>query len=237
MDVYWLEQNTGDVPEGDDWLSRSECTRLEKLFIPKRRADWRLGRWTAKCALATYWGTPRDSAALAAMELRPEPSGAPEVFRDGRPMKLPLSLSHSSATGLCAIAPEAFRLGCDLEIVAPRSQAFLADFFTDGEQKLVALAPDACSGLLVTLLWSVKESALKALGCGLRADTRSVIAVLEGLPAILREHQGRLCATHTNGGTLRGCWWESGGLVRTIVAEPEPRRIVALEPGEIDPAV
>ena len=92
-------------PLGTQWLSGSERARLDGLHIPKRRADWRLGRWTAKCAVAVYLKLSREPEALAAVELRPAPSGAPEVFLHGRPAPVALSLSHSRGTGLCAIAP------------------------------------------------------------------------------------------------------------------------------------
>ena len=51
MDVYWYEQCAVDVPVADDWLSDSEKARVAAFRIPKRRADWRLGRW------GSYWST------------------------------------------------------------------------------------------------------------------------------------------------------------------------------------
>jgi hypothetical protein len=51
MDVSWLEQTQADVPGADDWLSASEAILLNDRRIAKCRADWRLGRWTAKRAL------------------------------------------------------------------------------------------------------------------------------------------------------------------------------------------
>jgi len=63
-DVYWLEQTEADVPAEDDWLSEREAVRLGRMRIPKRRADWRLGRWTAKRALAACLKLPGDTEAL-----------------------------------------------------------------------------------------------------------------------------------------------------------------------------
>ena len=60
MDVYWLEQSEADVPTADDWLSENEVARLNSLRVAKRRADWRLGRWTAKCAVAASLKLPGD---------------------------------------------------------------------------------------------------------------------------------------------------------------------------------
>lgn len=219
MHVYWLEQSDGDVPFGDAWLSGSERARLDGLHIPKRRADWRLGRWTAKCAVAAYLNLARDSAPLAAVELRPAPSGAPLVFIHGRPAAVALSLSHSHGIGLCAVAPPGAGVGCDLETVEPRSPAFLADYFTGEERSLVARTPAAVRDRVLTLLWSAKESTLKALGCGLRLDTRSVNAAPAGFLQTGDGEWRRVSVAHIGGSTFHGWWRVSRDVVYTVVAD------------------
>ena len=209
----------------------TERARLDGLHIPKRRADWRLGRWTAKCAVSAYLNLARDPAALAAVELRPAPSGAPLVFLHGRPAAVALSLSHSHGAGLCAVAPPGVEVGCDLETVEPRSPAFLADYFTGEERILVARTPAAMRDRVLTLLWSAKESALKALGCGLRQDTRSVNAAPAGFLPAHGEDWYRLSAAHIGGRTFHGWWRASRDFVYTVVAEPSPHRLLAIEPG------
>jgi 4'-phosphopantetheinyl transferase len=230
VDIYWLEQNESDVPFGDQWLSGSERARLAGFQIPKRRADWRLGRWTAKCALTRYWNLPRNLERLAAVELRPAPSGAPQVFLHGRPELVTLSLSHSSGTGLCAIAPGDAAVGCDLEEVEPRSARFLSDYFTGNEQNLVAHTPPNMRDQVLTVLWSAKESALKALCCGLRMDTRSVSAVPARAPQALGGEWRRVSAAHIDGRTFHGWWRESHNLAYSVVADPPPLRLVSLQP-------
>ncbi len=228
MDIYWLEQNDSDVPFGDQWLSGSERATLASLRIPKRRADWRLGRWTAKCAVAGYWKLPRSLEALAAVELLPAPSGAPKAFLHGRPAPVTLSLSHSRGTGLCVIAPAGAAVGCDLEKVEPRGPEFLADYFTEDERNLVARTPAEMRDQVLTLLWSAKESVLKALCCGLRMDTRSVNAA----PACDTQAPSGawrpVSAAHIKGRTFHGWWRDSHDLVYTVVADPQPLRLVAL---------
>ena len=74
MEVYWLEQSEGDVPTTDDWLSPDEVVRLSTMRIAKRRSDWRLGRWTAKNALAVYLlclKVPADPQVLASYRNTP----------------------------------------------------------------------------------------------------------------------------------------------------------------------
>ena len=175
MNVYWLEQTEADVSAEDDWLSANEAARLSRLRFPKRRADWRLGRWTAKRAVSAYLKTPPRPPDLAAIEIRPAPSGAPEVFIANRPADCTVSISHRGGVAACAVGQAGATLGCDLELVEPRSEAFIADYFTPEEQALVAQSDAADRFRLVALLWSAKESALKALRAGLRLDTRSVI--------------------------------------------------------------
>jgi 4'-phosphopantetheinyl transferase len=221
MQVYWLEQTEADVPLGNDWMGASERRCLEDLRFPKRRADWRLGRWTAKRALAGYWRFPAHPDALAAIEIRPAPSGAPEVFVSNEPASVTISLSHRAGRAACAVAQPNAALGCDLEINEQRSEAFLADYFTIGEQALVARAAAADRPRLVTLFWSGKESALKALRTGLRLDTRSVAVVCVNMP------QGRdtwrpLHVRCDDGAVFYGWWRETGSLLRTLVAAPKP---------------
>jgi 4'-phosphopantetheinyl transferase len=237
VDIYWLEQNGSDVPFGDQWLSGNERARLDELHIPKRRADWRLGRWTAKCAVAGYWNLSRGLEALSVVELRPAASGAPKVFLHGRPAPVTLSLSHSSGTGLCTIAPDDAAVGCDLEKVEPRSAQFLSDYFTGDEQNLVARTPAGMQDQVLTLLWTAKESVLKALCCGLRMDTRSVNAAPAGASRAPGAEWRRVSATHTSGRTFYGWWRESHDLVYTVVADPPPLRLVALQPNTRGPTI
>lgn len=226
MDVYWLEQSEADVPTGNDWLSSREVACLSRLRFAKRRTDWRLGRWTAKSALAKYLNSSAIPNILANIELRTSEPGAPEVLFENKPSEISVSLSHRSGIAVCAVAPSGGAIGCDLETIEPRSDAFVADYFTTEEQALVARTCEVDRSRVVTLLWSAKESALKALRVGLRADTRSVIVgyseALDGeLPSDLicwRPLQVR----HTGGQTFHGWWQHAGNLMRTVVAAPPP---------------
>ena len=174
MNIHWLEQVEADVPMENQWLGPAETACLERLRFPKRRADWRLGRWTAKQAVIAYLGLPAGPGALANIEIRAADSGAPEVFLSDQPAPVAISLSHRAGLALCALAPRETTIGCDLETVESRSDAFVDDYFTPDEKTLVARAETQDRPQLVTLLWSAKESTLKALRTGLRLDTTSV---------------------------------------------------------------
>jgi 4'-phosphopantetheinyl transferase len=253
MNVYWLEQTVADVPELPVWLSTKEATRLGSLRFAKRHADWQLGRWTAKLALATHWKLPAQPDIMADIEIHPAPSGAPEVFFESEPADVSISLTHRDGRAMCAIAPAGTALGCDLEVIEPRSDGFITDYLSADEQVLVSRVSLTERPALVTLLWSVKESALKALHTGLRLDTRSMTVELHdsARPAdegrspkntsfnsrvILGDRCWRtLQVRDPQGGIFHG-WWQrgSGNLVRTLVASPAPNQPILLNvPSEV----
>jgi len=249
MKVYWLQQTAPDMPGDHDWLSAREQVQLDSMRFPKRRAEWQLGRWTAKLAIAACLQLPADLHSLASIEVRPAPTGAPETFLGNQWAPVTISLSHRDGKAICAVAPDGGTLGCDLELIEPHSEAFIADYFTTEEQVLVAQAAAADRPWLATLLWSAKESALKALRTGLRLDTRSVIVSL--VDALGNQYEdGEVGASevfiknsafaacqadtvndwrplqvrHIHDQTFCGWWQRTGNLLRTIVAAPPPAR-------------
>lgn len=228
MQVYWLEQTESKVPPAKDWLSTGETICMEGLRFAKRRGDWRLGRWTAKQAVASYLNLSAGFSDLAKIEIRAAASGAPEAFVANRPAPATISLSHRNGIALCSVAPAGADLGCDLEIVEARSEAFIADYFTAEEQALIASACPADKSLMVALLWSAKESALKALREGLRLDTRSVgVTLVDGSCVVAGWNP--LSVRGVDGSSFPGWWRNSNGILRTIVANPSPDLPIAID--------
>jgi 4'-phosphopantetheinyl transferase len=217
-----LEQNNTDMPAHNDWLSAGDLAHLSAMRFEKRRNDWRLGRWTAKLALAAYLNLPADSQALAEIVIRPAPSGAPEVFLAGKPADVAISLSHSAGIAICAVTVSGVALGCDLEVIEPRSNDFLVDYFTAEEQALVTQAHESDRPLLVTLLWSGKESALKALREGLRLDTRSVVVNPANAVCPHQAHNWYPLRVSFGDQVFQGWWQHSHNVLRTMVATPSP---------------
>jgi 4'-phosphopantetheinyl transferase len=243
VNVYWLEQREADVPVQNDWLSAGETARLKGMRFEKRRADFRLGRWTAKRALAVYLNRPADFAAMAGIEIRPEPSGAPEVFLAGELADVTISLSHRAGTAICAVAASSVALGCDLEVIEPRSDGFLADYFTKEEQAFVARMPSGERSQILALLWSAKESALKALREGLRLDTRSLrVEAVDGTqregqmcdsaltssPSFVADIWHPLCVRLCTDQVFQGWWQHANDVLRTMVAAPSPSQPIPL---------
>lgn len=206
-----------EVPEDDSWLDPEEAERARGFIFPGRRLDFRLGRWTAKRAVAAWLGGCEELARIA---VRTSADGAPLVLVDGEPAPLEISFSHRDGRAACAVAPAGTRLGCDLEWVEPRSDAFVQDYFVPAEVELVMLAPVEERPLFANLIWSAKESALKALKTGLREDTRSVeVKLLDTAP----RDWGRLEVIRpASGEVFRGWWRREDGWVLTLVADPAP---------------
>jgi 4'-phosphopantetheinyl transferase len=216
MSVFWFERSNDAVPAHRDWLSAAEQIRLGTLRFPKRRADWLLGRWTAKCAVAAVLN---EGLAFADIEICAAPSGAPSVRIRNDPAALKISLSHRVGIACCAITLDPIAVGCDLELVEPRIPAFVSDYFTGEECELIARSSPGERTRLIALLWSAKESTLKTLGVGLRADTRSVSVIEPHEPSrLLTSDPGwRRLITKCPHGELCGWWQSFGELVRTVV--------------------
>lgn len=212
--LYLASGRAAEVPAGEAWLAPAERAVLSGLRVEKRALDWRLGRWVAKTAAGRALG--RD----VEVEILADEAGRPTARVAGRKAAdLPsVSLSHSRDVGFAAAWCGAGEVGCDVEAVEPRSEAFVDYYFTDTERERMAgsdLPPD----LIRNLLWSAKESALKALGMGLRADTRVVEVDGVGWPT----RPGRWAALDVigpEGGRFEGAWRELDGFVWTVLVGP-----------------
>lgn len=222
MIVYWLEQTEADMPQVESWLSPNEAALLRAMRFPKRRADWLLGRWTAKNAFAICFGCFAGPRALQEIEVRAAPSGAPEIFFRNEPSAATISLSHRAGVGVCTVAPSQVLLGCDVEIIEPHSDAFAADYFTAEEQASIAKATRVDRLRLLSLFWSGKESAMKALREGLRLDTRSMIVSLPARSSPTPNGWNPLQVRDPKGDILHGWWCQSGNLLRTVLGSPPP---------------
>jgi len=233
-EAFWFEQHHDDVPHGNEWLSPPEAARLDTLRIPKRAADWRLGRWTAKRALAQRLSLGDAHSALATIEIIAADSGAPVAFIGGQPSCTTISITHTHGRAACIVAAGATMLGCDMEFIEARSPSFIADYFTPEEQDAVLSAPAADRDLLTTLIWSAKESAMKAVGEGLRLDTRSVCVTRFGCPSPWSLWAP--LAVRASGGRVFEGWWRADDkFVRTVLSDSDMRAPSPLPLSQTDP--
>lgn len=177
-DIYYLRQKVTDLPDEDDWLSSGERSTLGTFQVPKRRSDWRLGRWTAKCAVSAYLGWSRER--LRDIEVLSLASGAPEIIVPGLTHAPEISISHSCDVCICVVGNPSAWIGCDLETLEVRSQAFIQTFFTPEEVAVLTSVPARERTTLANVIWSAKESYLKSTREGLRRDTKDVETIGAG---------------------------------------------------------
>jgi 4'-phosphopantetheinyl transferase len=256
VSAYWFEQTQASVPEHYEWLAKSELVILQRLHVPKRRIDWLLGRWTAKCAVASVLQLLQDDATLQRITVLADPSAAPRAYVDHQPAGVSISLSHRDGIAVCALAEATMPVGCDLELIETRSDAFVGDYFTAYEQAIVAQQPEIKRDRIVTVFWSAKESALKTMRVGLRADTRSVEVHLcahnekpveqrdrketDSLLSHCLADRWHPFQTHCQAGQVLYGWWSTAGsMVKTIATTSPvgPPRLFKVESFDYSPCI
>jgi 4'-phosphopantetheinyl transferase len=228
----WLALGEEALPADERWLAPAEAATLAGLRYTKRRTEFLLRRLVTKRAVASATGRSTDPATLAGIEVRNAPSGAPYLCVDGVPTELGVSISDRAGWAVCMMSPMGpLAVGCDLELVEPRSRGFVRDFLTTAEQRLVG----SCTAgderdAVANLIWSAKESALKVLGTGLRRDTRT----LEVTPDAPRDDGwGALTVRAVEGTVFPGWWRREGQFLLTVVTRVAATAPVALQPGRL----
>lgn len=239
--LRWLATGERDLPEADGWMTPRERQYLARMRFPKRSSEFRLGRWAAKRAIARVLGLPEAEEAFLRLEIDRAPDGAPEPRLDGTRAPVSISMTDRAGWAVCVVAEPGLDVGCDLELVEPRSQAFVSDYLTPPEQGFVRSAQtDEERDARANLVWSAKEAALKVLRTGLRRDTRSVEVRVprEGgsdgwTPLEVRDVEGPVFPG----------WWRRYGvfLLTTAASVPlpppfsleDPPRLAAAEPSEL----
>lgn len=215
-----------EVPEDNTWLSPQEQALFERLKTQTRRQHHRLGRWTAKQLICETLQLLPSPEHLQRIEIIADKDGAPWAFLDGTALDLNLSISHRKHRALSAISPSSLHIGCDIEWIEPRSQAFVSDFFTPEEcQNTFASGQFA---LMANLIWSAKESTLKAQRVGLSRDTKE-LCVKTPLPFPPNPQQWHpLSVTDLVHSTIyHGAFIQSGGFILTFSSNsPKPLPLI-----------
>ncbi len=145
-------------------LSPEEKAQYTSYKFEKRRTEWLGGRLAAHRALRAFG----INAAISVQE----GDGGQPGFAGRHGESYGLTISHSNDWAAAAVweldgpRDETRFAGIDIERIAERSEGFQEDYFTEAERAFVD--GEGESGLKATLLWSMKESALKTLGEGLR---------------------------------------------------------------------
>ena len=230
--IHWLTQTHTELPtparamEMGGYLTEEEETKLLTLRTNKRREDWLLGRWTAKRLLQTViWEKNGTSLPLDLITITNNADGVPDYRLPDEDHKFSISISHSHGRAFVAAIEKANApIGADLEKIEQRPSGFVESYFTRAEQTAVlACAPNQyLQNVLMTAIWSAKESVLKALHLGLSVDTLAVECLLdpiktvptEWVPFVVGCDNGRLPKVAP---PLMGWWRVEDGFVLTVV--------------------
>lgn len=178
--IHWLLYKAGaDNPSFSsfcekDFFSSVEQERLAEMRFALRRNSFMLGRKAAKRMLLRILAD-LETVPPHRISIENDPSGAPYARVDGNRLPGCLSISHSGDRAACAYTENHARIGIDLEAIQIRPKNFLMEYFTPVEIAEVENLPLEKQPLWITAAWSAKEAVLKALGTGLRVDTRQVI--------------------------------------------------------------
>lgn len=232
--LHWLTLAADTNVGGRDdaaaaWLTDDEMAHWRGLRMEKRRGDWLLGRHAAKrLIIGVVEETDGRTLSPKQISILPHPDGWPLVtLPDGSP-PFSLSISHAQSRAFCAImVGHQQLLGADVEVIAPRSPAFIEDYFTSLESEFLAVTPPAQSTALVNAIWSGKEAALKAIRRGLAEDTRIVSCLphplINGekgwLPMRIKWTSGRSAQQMP---PLGGLWQREGHFVLTLAFSSIP---------------
>ncbi len=201
------------TPSSFTWLSEEEKQRAQQLRFPKRCIEWLRGRWMAKQILLR--SDPRFADCVPSrITIANQADGAPQVWLEGKPVDGSLSISHRQDRVAAAWAPSRrVAVGVDIEWIEPRDPAFLEDFFSEVEKSTALAAAPQHQPLQITLLWSAKEAALKALGLGLRVDSRSVEIVSSLCEPAEAWQDLRYSSALLKNQALLGRWINSGSYI------------------------
>ena len=155
------------LPSGvTEILNDPERKQFEKFRSPKRRQEWFAGRLAAKRLVRRKLGGSGSRISLQDIRILARESGEPCVELPPSfevQWRYPLSISHSGRYAVAALAGVGKRVGADVETVAPREKSWLELVAHDSEI-FPGLREDAVGQ---TVLWTLKEAVVKALGVGL----------------------------------------------------------------------
>jgi len=203
-EIFWIIGEGGRIAPSllSEALSPLERPKWERMHVPKRAKEWLLGRWTAK-RLLTSPGLPWEGQPFNDLTIENAPEGAPYVANSDVPGCI--SLSHRAEMAAAAYFDRAgCAVGIDLELIEPRAENFIRDFFTETEADYALSLEGQVRDQWVTLAWSAKEAVLKAWQKGLRVDTRAV-ELIPGVEQTGQKGWARL-SYRSNRDDFPACW-------------------------------
>jgi 4'-phosphopantetheinyl transferase EntD len=218
------------------YLSAAERNRHGALRSSKRRLEWLAGRLAAKYAFlhrlergvvddAEEWCPTLLQLSAQSLDAFPlwmyqrielpastDPErGGPRLRWCGKSNEEAVSLSHTGNNACACLCAEG-TVGIDIETVAPRVEAFYRWNYTEREKLWVSLGANLeplSREWLFTLLWTLKEAALKARAVLQKSPWSFAGVGVSGLPApedVLWAYRNRT-------------WGEKFGLFEGVIEE------------------
>ena len=148
------------------WLSTEERDRFSQFKLEKRKKEWLAGRICAKIAVQEYFSNhchDRIMPACTEFSIANSATGRPLlIWNTGEPSGPDISISHSGSLALAIAA----RTSCGVDIQKTRDALVRVRerFCTGREEDLLRSVAHKDQPLMpLTLLWTAKEAAQKAL--------------------------------------------------------------------------
>lgn len=158
-----------EIQTASQTLSVSEIDRASRFRLPELRRDYIAAHDLVRRAL-----TAHDSRYAAhSWKFVSGVHGKPFLEIDEGRTGIEFSLTHTS--GLVACAVSTAPVGIDVELVRPDwDYREVVRYFTAAEAKALSLVSPELSSTTFVEIWTLKESFLKAVGCGLSGALDSV---------------------------------------------------------------
>lgn len=236
--VYWCLRQAPQPSIARVSLSPEENATYDGFRFDARQKAWLAGRFAAKTLVSKVHDGRYQHDQIT---IRNDELGAPSAYHAGQPLPGCLSISHSGDWSAAAYTPlkvqsSELRVGIDLERITARPDGFVHDYFTKNEVEMV-LPADANtppgtshSAKRATLIWSAKEALLKALGIGLRLDTRrvEVVAIEDAELPDLAGWKGLRITTAQLSSVVDAYWRRHGPYIITLAVLTDNHERIAL---------
>lgn len=142
-----------------EYMSAAEMARLATIHHPQQAADYRFSRQLLRNLLAKLLG-------CVPAEICYQQYAKGKPYLDNR--KLEFNVSHSGAWLAVAVSQHAVGIDVEQFPSRPRPWLKLAErFFTATETSWLHEQPESEQAQQFIRMWTQKEAALKAIGCGL----------------------------------------------------------------------
>ena len=162
--LWWVRpESIQATPAAQALLNPEECQQLQRFIPPAKRHEFLVTRVLVRSVL----GEMLDMAPEALRFVRNEwgrPALAPELMAS----PIHFNISHTEGLVICLVSTEN-EIGVDTELFsrAPQLLALAPTVFAPKELSELAALPIADQAERAVILWTLKESYIKARGMGL----------------------------------------------------------------------